>query len=582
MRSLFSRTDYQNGYAALLTTLLTVTVSITVILGLSFFAFQEVTINRAFTKSVASRSISESGIEDATYRILTGKQIAGTEILEVETDATTIMITTSGVTSTIRSEGKKENGQTNLETQITVTTDAINFNYGVQVGDGGLTMDNGAKVVGNVYSNGSIDGGEITGTATVAGGITTSPQFEWPANDADQFFATTNTNRDIAQSFNAPADGALNKVSVFLAKIGSSFSNITLRITRDNSGKPDRNGELAYFTIAPSSVGLTPSWIDISFASPPTLTTGTKYWIVLDYGSGSSVNYWNWRKDTTDGYVGNTGRYANDWNSASATWVNVGGDLSFRVWVGGVTTQIANTILGIEGHANLFVNVDAGGSPCPNTNCIVENPPRENMPISDGIIQDWKNEATAGGEIAGDYLLTSDVNLGPKKITGNLLMTDNNKTLTVIGTIYVQGNITIDNGSTVRCAASYGLNSCVIVSDGWIHVKNNSAFNGSGTAGSFIMLLSTAACDGTVTLPPCDTAHHNSAIDLHNNAIGAIFYASRGLLNLHNNVGISEATAYKVNLNENATVTYDFGLADAKFSSGPTGGYQINYWKETQ
>ena len=177
-----------------------------------------------------------------------------------------------------------------------------------------------------------------------------------------------------------------------------------------------------------------------------------------------------------------------------------------------------------------------------------------------------------GGTIAGNYSVTTNVSLGPKEITGDLLMSTNNTTLTVTGTLYVHGNIDVSNGATIRCAALYGDSSCLVMSDGWIHIQNNGIFIGSGTAGSYLMLLTNAVGGG----------HHGSAIDLHNNASGAIFYAPNGMVYLHNNVTVSELTAYKVHLENNATLIYEIGLQNVKFSSGPTGGYDVRSWKEVQ
>ncbi|MDZ4299803.1 MAG: choice-of-anchor R domain-containing protein [Candidatus Sungbacteria bacterium] len=589
--SLSSLTRHTAGYAALTMMFIVMGVTLAVIASFTFFTIQEVAIDRNYHRAVEARFIAEGGIEDATYRILTGKQIGGTETLTVGTGEATVSVVTAGSARTVRSEGKRDTVQKNLETKIDITTDGVSFFYGVQVGAGGLKMENNSKIIGNVYSNGSIvgdAGATITGDAVVAGGITTNPQVEWTTHNADQFFATTTASRDIAQSFTASAADPLAKVSVYLAKVGSPTANITLRITTDNGGKPSNSGSLASATIIPSSVGTTASWIDVTFASPPALTSGVKYWIVLDYGANSASNHWNWRKDATDGYTGNTGRYANDWSSGSAVWINVGGDLAFRAWIGGVINQIQDVTVGDAttgtARANLFVNTTVHGSSCPNAFCIVDNPPQEPLPISAGVIQDWRDDATAGGVINGDYTVTSDVNLGPKKITGNLIMTSNNNTVTVSGTIYVEGNIDISNGSTIHCLSSYGANSCVIVADGWIHLSNNGVFQGSGSAGSFIMLLSDLACDGSsATAPNGKTCgHHNSAVDLHNNADGAIFYASNGLVNFHNNVAASEVTAYKISLDNNATVTYESGLANLSFSSGPSGGYDIQYWKEVE
>ena len=201
------------------------------------------------------------------------------------------------------------------------------------------------------------------------------------------------------------------------------------------------------------------------------------------------------------------------------------------------------------------------------------------MPISQANIDQWKIDAQAGGQIAGDYTVTDDVSLGPKEITGNLVMTSNNKTLTITGTLYVRGNIDVANGSAIRCDSGYGENSCLVVADGWIHAANNGQFSGSGTPGSFVMLLTTLACTGS---PGVGCGHHDGAIDAHNNATGVIFYASNGMVNLHNGVSLTEVTAYKLRMDNNAIITYDSGLANAKFSSGPTGGFSVTDWREVE
>ncbi len=559
--------EFYEGYAALTAVLLIIFSSLAILGGLAFFAVQEAGVNRAYGRSVAARAAAEAGVEDGTYRILAGKQIGSSETLAVGSDLTTVSVITVGNQRTVRSEGVRANVQQALETHMAVTTDAVSFYYGVQVGDGGITMSNGAQVTGNVYSNGSISGGTVTGDATVAGGISTDPPLQWAADDTDQFFATSAANRDIAQSFTAPVAGALNKVSVYLAKVGTPASNITLRITRDSSGKPDRNGELASGAIAFSQVGATASWIDVPLASPPSLANGTKYWIVLDYGSNSTTNYWNWRKDATDGYADNTGRYANDWSSSSAAWVNTGGDLPFRVWVGGANTKIADMTIGGTGRANLFDNVIAGGASCPNANCIVENPSHRDMPISDGVIQDWRDEAAAGGTISGNYTVSGSQSLGPKKINGNLTISGG-ATFTMTGTLWVTGTLETENNTTLQLGAGYGADSGVMVVDGTADISNNTAIFGSGTAGSYYMVLD------------AKNAPTSQVMDISNNAAGAIFYAPHGRIHLNNNAGAKEITAYGLDLDNNTNVTYESGLADTQFSSGPSGGYAIEYWKQ--
>lgn len=197
----------------------------------------------------------------------------------------------------------------------------------------------------------------------------------------------------------------------------------------------------------------------------------------------------------------------------------------------------------------------------------------EDLPIPPEQITDWKDEAAAGGTFSGDYILDGGetVSLGPIKIIGNMII-DNNSFLIVTGMIYVTGNITIENGSTARLDDGFGLLSGLIISDGKITIRNNGIIQGSGEEGSFLMLLSTNnSVDPT-----------SPAIDVGNNAQGAIFYTSNGLIRLRNNIDIREATGYKLILDNNAIVRYEAGLENIDFTSGPGGGWRIQNWQETE
>ena len=144
--------------------------------------------------------------------------------------------------------------------------------------------------------------------------------------------------------------------------------------------------------------------------------------------------------------------------------------------------------------------------------------------------------------------------------------------LTLTGTVWVQGTIDISNNAKIKLHSSYGDTSGVILSDGTIHLSNNGEFSGSGITGSYLMFLSTASGGG----------HHDSAIDLHNNAAGVIFYAGNGMIWLHNNVSVVELVGKKIHLENNAQLVYEQGLQNAKFSAGPSGGTDVKYWKEVE
>ena len=197
----------------------------------------------------------------------------------------------------------------------------------------------------------------------------------------------------------------------------------------------------------------------------------------------------------------------------------------------------------------------------------------ENMPISPEQINKWKNEATTGGTISGDYILDGGEtdSLGPIKIIGNMLI-DNNSILNITGTIYVEGNITLQNNVLIQLDSSFSSLSGIIISDGKITIQNNADIRGSGLEGSFLMLLST-----NNSLDPA-----NPAIDVSNNAEGAIFYASDGVIHLHNNITIREATGYKLALDNNAVIAYQVGLENVNFTSGPGGSWYVENWQEIE
>ncbi|MBI4128548.1 MAG: hypothetical protein HY460_00730 [Parcubacteria group bacterium] len=578
-----------SGIASVITTLMVLVVILVIGLSISLDVVLEQREARNKIFSLKSYFIAESAGEDYLLRLSRGENPPASSVysstLFSNDGSADITLATDPQDQSVQiltMRGDVHGRARRIEIRAKKSTQLVQFFYGVQVGDGGLSMGNNAVINGNIFSNGNIlgsNGAIIQGSAVVAGGITENPSDAWTTENANQFFATASVDRDIAQSFTASASGNLTKVSVFLGKVGSPSTNLTLRITDDTNGEP-ASSSLASATLAVSSVGATPSWIDISFPTPPNLTAGVRYWILLDATSSSGANYWNWRKDSTDAYANHTGTYTGNWGSGNPPWTNVGGDLAFRVWVGGVNTRIEDMTIGDatsgSGQANLFVNATIHGSACPNAYCIVANPSRQNLPISDGVIQDWKDAAAAGGTCApptcdasGDYSLTNNgsATLGPLKVNGNFLIS-NGATLTINGTIWVTGDITLSNDCIVNLSPAYSAFSGVILADGDVVVSNNCAFQGSGVSGSYVMLLT----DKNVPASEVMTVSNNSA--------GVVYYASNGRIRFQNNATAKEATAYGITMDNNSAITYESGLANANFSSGPGAGMVILQWRE--
>lgn len=582
----------ETGQAVIASVIFLVLLSVVIIAGFATPLTRQLKSVRAAFDSRQAYFAAESGVEDAAYRLKNKLAYAASYNLTVGGATAAVSIIESGNTRTINVTGDTRDHIRKLSTQLDLSEVGADLFYGVQVSDGGLFMRAGSRVNGSVYSNGDIicESGEcaVTGDAIVAGGIANNPSDSLTDDDADEFFATNVDNKDIAQSFGAASGGPLNKVSVYLAKVGNPSSNITLRITADDNGHPD-DSDLAAAVITVSQVGASPSWIDVAFVSPPTLSANTTYWLVLDYNSYSSVNYWNWRKNSAGvawfiprahASVNHAGKTAKDWSQASAVWTTIGfADLLFKVWIGGTTTKIEDMTIGDAttgtGRANLFVDTEIHGADCPNVYCVVSNPARAELPISDGVIQDWRDDAVLGGVINGNYLINDTGIFGPKEVAGNLTIDlGNDETLTITGTIWVTGNLIFScaSDSHIALASGYGASSGVIVADGEVTVGNNCAFAGSGQAGSYLMVLSAKT----------ETDKNNPVMTINNNSEGVIYYAGKGWITFSQNAGAKEVTGYGIKMENNSTVTYEFGLANINFTSGPGGAFQITKWQEVE
>lgn len=521
-------------------------------------------------RSKQALNLAESGIEHAVRQLNINPNYVGEANRALGQGTFTVTVTGTGKTRVIESSGKVDPALTRkVKVEAQLDADNVEFFYGLQVDEGGLTMGNNSSIIGNTYSNGSIvaqSGATITGDVIVAGGLNPDPSTEWTTHTDNQFFATANNNRDIAQSFITPVGGKINKVSVFLGKVGNPTSNLTVQISTDDGGKPSTSG-IATSIIPFSSVGLTPSWIDATFLSAPDLVLNSKYWITLDYNSSSSVNHWNWRKDPSDSFANNTGKYASNCCSGNPTWTDAGGDLAFKVWIGGTVNSISGLTVGSStsgtGWANQFNNTNIHGSSCPNQYCIVDNPPQQSLPISDGVIQDWKDVSMQGGVNQGDYFLDigQSGSLGPKKVEGNLILS-NSATLSVTGSLWVTGNINVSNGASIILDPGYGSSSGIIVSDGIINVANGATFQGTGN-GSYVLMLTSRDAKTEVS------------INVQNNSVGVIYYAGKSIISFANNASAKEATAWGINLDNNAVVTYESGLSNIYFSSGPGAGWKV-------
>jgi hypothetical protein len=204
------------------------------------------------------------------------------------------------------------------------------------------------------------------------------------------------------------------------------------------------------------------------------------------------------------------------------------------------------------------------------------DPAPQAYPVSDTSIQSWKDEALAGGVTSTDVTVGSTgATLGPRKIVGNLLV-NGGGTLTLSGNLWVTGTLTVTGGGKVKLDPSYGSKSGVLVTDGRISLSGGGQLTGSGTAGSYLMILTTSDCP---TGAGCSGV---SAMTVSGGAGAVILNAQNGQMDLAGGVNLKEATAYKITATGGTTITYESGIANVNFSSGPSGGYNISSWQEVQ
>lgn len=563
------------GQAMIISVVFFLFISLAIISGLVLPSVREFKIASDSIKSRQSLYLSESAIEDSYFRLKTGKTIGGTNTVTLAGNSATATITDSGYNQkTISSLGDVSSRQRKSEVVLNTGVGA-SFGYGVQAGTGGLTMGNGSQVQGSVYSNGNITGsGSITGTALSANSSALNADQTngsgVPAYDVT--IGNGSGTQDFGQSFQLSTTGPVNQVELYLKKV-STPGNLTVRIVTDSSGSPSTT-TLASGALSASLVSTTYGWVSVPFSSNPELTAGTTYWIVID-GATNATRYYMIGANS-NGYsngVGKIGAYSGTWNNTSPS----GLDGFFKLYLGGVTGLISGITVGTAGVGNAYAHTInsstvAGTKYCQTTNnspacnTSLPDPSQVAMPISDQNILDWKAEGEAGGVTSGDYTVNgTSASLGPRKITGNMSIT-NNASLTVDGTIWVQGNLDVSNNATISLSSSYGTSEGVIVVDGTVNIGNNATFNGSGSAGSYLMVLSTSTS--------------TSAITLSNNGGAVILYAANGTVNLSNNASAKSLNGKYINLNNNATIIYDSGLANANFVNGPSGGWSITSWKE--
>ncbi|HBF67390.1 MAG TPA: hypothetical protein DDW36_03130 [Candidatus Magasanikbacteria bacterium] len=565
-------------------------------------------------------ALAEAGLNAALVRINSSTQYSSEqfalgegEVLVTVTniDNTTKKITVKGAIPSIASPREERVIETFMKLDRPV--DDAPFHYAVQVGNGGLKMENNTTVVGSVYSNGSIigdPGARITGDALVAEDLEVLPLLEQTLQDQTITAGKIAAQEDWAQQFVLPSGGLVYKAQIEWRKIVAP-STAVVGIATNNNGQPSAllvSKSYSYFNVPDNF-----TWFDVEFDSPVYLQAGVPYWLVINAGSPSQYWYWELKATVGSAYNGGNAYSGTEWNNGNMT--DSGKDLAFKIFQGSenmlynvdVGTErgqenfgnahgprIERTTVANNVYATVFYNgtigedayvstatfctvgddifyavsetcnqagQSTGGQPPP------ELPEQLAFSISSSTIDTWKVAAQTGGVYEGDYIVEQNETewLGPLEITGDLEL-ENGSTLIMQDTIYVHGDLEFGTNCSLQLDSTYGPFSGALVVDGKIEVENNCTFGSLGEGG-YVVLASTDTSLDVV---------NNPSIKVSNNAETVIFYAPFGSILLNNNVQVQSAAAFQIRMKNGAVLEYEMGLAGAKITSGPAVAWTLD------
>ena len=566
--------------------LLFLTISITVLVGIATPVAIQVRTAADFLQSKQGYISADVLNEEALYRLNQGRTLPSSLVLSFNDATSTALITDVGGAKQVLATGVS-GAFTRLSRSIFTQGEKLAIAYGAQVGDGGLTMSGSPTIVGNVISNGNITGSGVStingsASASTASVQTTDQQNGSGVPNVDTIFGNANASQDFAQSFTVSTTTAVARIMVYVRKNGSP-ANATVRITTNSGGNPT-NTTLMSGTLNASQVTTTYGWVPVIFTSNTSLTPGTTYWFVVDVASNSSTNRYTMGVSNTNSYTAGSiklGRYnvSNSWTAASAN-----NDAFFQLYLGGVSTISGVVVNGSASAYTVNNSTVSGTLSCQGgtgnnkaCNSASSTPTTLPFPFSNSDIQGWKDEATAGGTYTGNLVLDNidATSTNALKINGNLTITDAAR-MTLGGTLYVTGNLSVQGDTDLVLNSSVGSKSVVVVVDGTVNIGNAANVSGNGTAGSYMVIVTTSQCGG---LTACGGT---SAMTISGAAGAVVLLAPNGQVLFNGSASAKAVAAYRMSLTGATTLNYESGLSAISFdgSSGGGSSWITDTWKE--
>ena len=585
----------EKGQVMLVVIVFFMSFALIISLGLINPIIKQFNLTSDIWKSKESYYVSESGIEDVIFRIKNNMTVGSSENLVLNGFDVDTSITSTLDGKVLITESDRNGYTKKIETKIK-EGEGVSFNYGVQVGQGGFQI-NGGTIIGNVYSNGDItsdkSGSEITGSAISANSssvfVDQSNFGSFPPTNSI-IFGDTNNTQDLAQSFKVSSTSVITKLGLFLKK-NDDPSDISVKIVKDKLGSPspDSVDLLSSGLLNASLITTNYGWIDVFLSPNISLDKDSIYWIVLDMSKYSANKNYVIGATLDSSYLDGTVKIGKH----GSGWSNSGYDSYFNIYLGGTFGKIAGLDsskkikIGSEdtdlAYAHIIEYTDiSGDARCQigignNKTCDTSypDPSQISYPISDSNIEKWKEDAVSAGEEFGNRGISSDVSLGPIKINGNLDISGNG-VLTVTGTIWVTGNVVIGGSGSIKLVSGYNANSGMIISDGKIILSGNGTINGSGQNGSYVLMITTSDC------PLSPSCNNENAITVTGSGGAVILNAQKGTINFNGSADARGVTADKIIMTTGSRITYESGVANPNFSSGPSGGFNIESWRQLE
>ena len=163
----------QDGQTVLAMVMFLTLLSLVLVAQATVPARADLALARNLLESKSSYLISESGLEDVSFRIRKAWDYDSSEVLSVGSySATTTVSTNPSTGSKILVASSSVRNFLRSQTSTLTKNDKVSFNYGIQVGNGGFTMANSSSVQGNIYANASTTGsGNMVYGSIVSAGV---------------------------------------------------------------------------------------------------------------------------------------------------------------------------------------------------------------------------------------------------------------------------------------------------------------------------------------------------------------------------------------------------------------------------